>query len=46
MSIGVLAFTFACVCGIVCVAGYNAPEPERPQEARTFDYAALEPKEI
>ncbi len=46
MSIGILALTFAAVCGIACMAGYDAPEPKRPQKAHTIDYAALVPDEI
>ena len=46
MSIGILALTFAAVCGLACLASYNAPEPEKRTRANTVDYTAFVPEEI
>ena len=46
MSIGILALTFAAVCGLACMVSYNATEPEKPTRANVVDYAAFVPDEI
>lgn len=46
MSIGIMALTFALACGVTSVCLRAVGMDGKQQEPRTFDYAALMPKEI